>query len=31
VAAWQRALAGDGESIDTAAVEKKIRDAGRRR
>ena len=27
VAAWQRALAGDGESIDRAAVEKKLRDA----
>ncbi len=27
VAAWQRSLAGDGESIDRAAVEKKIRDA----
>ena len=31
VAAWQRALAGDGESIDTAAIEKKIRDGRRRR
>jgi tetratricopeptide (TPR) repeat protein len=31
VAAWQRALAGDGESIDAAAVEKKIRDGRRRR
>jgi tetratricopeptide (TPR) repeat protein len=31
VAAWQRALAGDGESIDTAVVEKKIRDGRRRR
>lgn len=31
VAAWQRALAGDGESIDAAAIEKKIRDARRRR
>ena len=27
VAAWQRALAGDGESIDRAAIEKKIRAA----
>ena len=31
VAAWQRALAGDGESIDAATVEKKIRDGRRRR
>jgi tetratricopeptide (TPR) repeat protein len=31
VAAWQRALAGDGESIDAAALEKKIRDGRRRR
>lgn len=31
VAAWQRALAGDGEYIDAAAIEKKIRDARRRR
>jgi tetratricopeptide (TPR) repeat protein len=31
VAAWQRALAGDGESIDAAVVEKKIRDGRRRR
>lgn len=31
VAAWQRALAGDGESIDPAAIEKKIRDGRRRR
>jgi tetratricopeptide (TPR) repeat protein len=31
VAAWQRALAGDGESIDTAVIEKKIRDGRRRR
>jgi tetratricopeptide (TPR) repeat protein len=31
VAAWQRALTGDGESIDTATVEKKIRDGRRRR
>lgn len=31
VAAWQRALAGDGESIDAAAIEKKIRDGRRRR
>ena len=27
VAAWERALAGDGESIDRAAIEKKLRDA----
>ena len=27
VAAWQRALSGDGESIDRAAIEKKLRDA----
>ena len=27
IAAWQRALAGDGESIDRAAIEKKIRSA----
>jgi tetratricopeptide (TPR) repeat protein len=27
IAAWQRALAGDGESIDRAAIEKKIRAA----
>ena len=27
VAAWQRSLAGDGESIDRAKVEKKVRDA----
>lgn len=27
IAAWQRALAGDGEDIDKAAIEKKIRDA----
>ncbi|MEN3338280.1 MAG: hypothetical protein V7647_1956 [Acidobacteriota bacterium] len=26
-AAWERALAGDGESIDRAAIEKKMRDA----
>ena len=25
VAAWQRALAGDGEQIDRAAIEKKIK------
>jgi predicted Zn-dependent protease len=31
IAAWERALAGDGESIDAAAVEKKIRDGRRRR
>jgi len=29
VAAWQRALAGDGESIDRAAIEKKIKAAKR--
>jgi tetratricopeptide (TPR) repeat protein len=27
IAAWERALAGDGESLDRAAVEKKLRDA----
>ena len=27
VAAWERALAGDGESIDRAAIEKKIKAA----
>jgi tetratricopeptide (TPR) repeat protein len=27
VAAWQRSLAGDGDSIDRAAVQKKLRDA----
>jgi predicted Zn-dependent protease len=27
IAAWQRALSGDGEQIDRAAIEKKIRDA----
>jgi tetratricopeptide (TPR) repeat protein len=27
IAAWQRALAGDGEQIDRAAIEKKIKDA----
>ena len=27
IAAWQRALAGDGESIDRAAIEKKIKTA----
>ena len=27
VVAWERALAGDGESIDRAAIEKKLRDA----
>lgn len=27
VAAWERALAGDGESIDRAAIEKKVREA----
>jgi tetratricopeptide (TPR) repeat protein len=27
IAAWQKALAGDGQSLDRAAVEKKIREA----
>jgi Flp pilus assembly protein TadD len=27
VAAWERSLAGDGESIDRAAIEKKLKDA----
>jgi len=27
IAAWERALAGDGESIDRAVIEKKIKDA----
>jgi cytochrome c-type biogenesis protein CcmH/NrfG len=27
VVAWERALAGDGESIDRAVVERKLRDA----
>ena len=27
VAAWKRALAGDGQSIDRARVEKKLREA----
>jgi tetratricopeptide (TPR) repeat protein len=31
LAAWQRALAGDGESIDRAAIEKKIKAAKARR
>jgi predicted Zn-dependent protease len=31
IAAWERALAGDGESIDRVAVEKKIKDARARR
>jgi tetratricopeptide (TPR) repeat protein len=31
VAAWERALAGDGEDIDRAAIEKKIKDARARR
>lgn len=31
VAAWQRALAGDGESIDRERIAKKIQDARRRR
>lgn len=31
IQAWERALAGDGESIDRAAVEKKIKDARARR
>ena len=26
-AAWERALAGDGESIDRSKIEKKMRDA----
>ncbi len=30
-AAWQRALAGDGESIDRDAIDKKLQDARRRR
>ena len=30
-AAWQRALAGDGESIDRDAIDKKIKDGRRRR
>jgi tetratricopeptide (TPR) repeat protein len=31
VAAWERALTGDGESIDIEAIQKKIRDGRRRR
>ena len=31
IAAWERALVGDGESIDRSAVEKKIKDARARR
>lgn len=31
IAAWERALKGDGEDIDTAAIEKKIRDARSRK
>jgi predicted Zn-dependent protease len=31
IAAWERALAGDGESIDRAAIEKKIKDARARK
>jgi tetratricopeptide (TPR) repeat protein len=31
IKAWERALAGDGESIDRAAIEKKIKDARARR
>jgi len=27
IAAWTRALEGDGDSIETAAIEKKIQDA----
>ena len=27
IAAWERSLAGDGDSIDRSAVEKKLRDA----
>jgi predicted negative regulator of RcsB-dependent stress response len=30
VAAWQRALAGDGRSIDKAAIERKIEQARKR-
>ena len=30
VAAWERALAGDGESIDRAAIEKKLLEARKR-
>ncbi|MGE3277991.1 MAG: tetratricopeptide repeat protein [Vicinamibacterales bacterium] len=30
VAAWRQALAGDGQDIDRASIERKIRDAGRR-
>ena len=31
IAAWEKALAGDGESIDRAGIEKKIKDAKTRR
>src|SRR4029079_349815 len=31
IAAWEKALAGDGDSIDRAALEKKIKDAKARR
>ena len=31
IGAWERALAGDGEDIDRAAIEKKIKDAKGRR
>ena len=31
VAAWKKALAGDGEDVERAAIEKKIRDAQARR
>jgi tetratricopeptide (TPR) repeat protein len=31
IAAWERALAGDGQSIDRAAIEKKIREARTRK
>jgi tetratricopeptide (TPR) repeat protein len=31
VSAWERALSGDGDSIDTAVLDKKLRDARRRR
>jgi predicted negative regulator of RcsB-dependent stress response len=31
ITAWERALAGDGQGIDRAAVEKKIKDARGRR
>ncbi|MGE0040121.1 MAG: tetratricopeptide repeat protein [Vicinamibacterales bacterium] len=31
IAAWRRALAGDGDDIDRPAIERKIRDLGRRK